>query len=82
MPPPGARRSSQGQRSGDDEGGRPDQNDGFDTMLRLRRGRESELSNCIERGPLGIYRVQEETPNPRQKYNDYNTLNNYNLPAS
>ena len=65
MPPPGARRSSQGQRSGDDEGGRPDQNDGCDTMLQLRRGRESELSNCIERGPLGIYRVQEETPNPR-----------------
>ena len=44
-------------------------------LLRLRRGRESELSNCIERGPLGIYRVQEETPNPRLKYNDYNTLN-------
>ena len=44
-------------------------------LLRLRRVRESELSNCIERGPLGIYRVQEETPNPRLKYNDYNTLN-------
>ena len=25
---------------------------------------ESELSNCIERGPLGIYRVQEDTPKP------------------
>ena len=47
-------------------------------MLRMGKGRgrrESQLVICIELGLLGIYRVQEETPNPRVEYNDYNTLN-------
>ena len=52
MPPPGARRSSQGQCSGDDEGG------GRVSMLCYNEGRKkTELCYCIERGPKGyIYK--------------------------
>ena len=39
------------------EGGGPDRTKAVIPCYDLRREEESELSNCIEGGPLGIYRV-------------------------
>jgi len=62
MPPPGARRSSQGQRS-NDEGWRTGSH--WSSVTMLRNGIEAEMLVVLDSPKWGIHIVHEH-PNPRQ----------------